>query len=112
MIERSLREHRATMQHRHLAVQSPDEVHVVFDHDNRVTARDGFQQLGRPHGLGVGHAGRRLVDEKELGVLREQHADLEPLLLAVAEAAGKAVAGTVEANQFEELGDPLALPAR
>ena len=38
-------------------------------------------------GLGVGHAGDRLVDQQQLRVLHQQHADLEPLLLAVARAA-------------------------
>ena len=40
-------------------------------------------------GLGVGHAGDRLVDQQQLRVLRQQHADLEPLLLAVRQAAGE-----------------------
>ena len=40
----------------------------------------------------VGHAGGGFVDEQQLGVLREQHADLQPLLLAVGERAGFPVA--------------------
>ena len=36
----------------------------------------------------VGHAGGGFIHEEELGVLGEEHADLEPLLLAVGERAG------------------------
>ena len=39
-------------------------------------------------GLLVGHPRHRLVHQQQLGVLHEHHADLEPLLLAVGEAAG------------------------
>ena len=56
------------------------------------SAVDLLEQLGGLLGLGVGHAGDRLVDQQQLRVLREQHADLEPLLLAVRQAAGEAVA--------------------
>ena len=42
-------------------------------------------------GLLVGHAGGRLVDQQQLGLLHQQHADLEPLLLAVGQLARLAV---------------------
>ena len=61
------------------------ELHVVLDDDHGVVLGDLLQQLGGLLRLGVGHAGDRLVDEQQLRVLREQHADLEPLLLAVAD---------------------------
>ena len=51
------------------------------------------QQLGGLLGLGVGHAGDRLVDQQQLRVLRQQHADLEPLLLAVRERRRRAGRG-------------------
>ena len=38
--------------------------------------------------LGYAHAGDRLVEHQEFGVLDQQHADLQPLLLAVAERFG------------------------
>ena len=40
----------------------------------------------------VGHAGGGFIDEQELRVLREEHADFEPLLLAVRERAGFPIA--------------------
>ena len=45
------------------------------------------EQLGGALGLLVGHAGDRLVEQQQLGLLHQQHADLEPLLLAVREQA-------------------------
>ena len=44
-----------------------------------------LQQLRRALRLLVGHAGHRLVEQQQLRLLHEQHADLEPLLLAVRE---------------------------
>ena len=43
------------------------------------------KQFGGERGLLVGQAGGRLVDEEQVRAGQEQHADLEPLPLAVAE---------------------------
>ena len=80
------------MQHGHLDAELAHELHVVLDHDHRMVAGDLAQELGGRLGLGVGHAGDRLVDQQQLRVLRQQHADLEPLLLAVRQTAGQRVA--------------------
>ena len=47
--------------------------------------RDRFRGF---HALGYAHSGDRFVEHEEFGVLDEQHADLQPLLLAVAECLG------------------------
>ena len=57
------------------------------------------EQLGRALGLLVGHAGHRLVEQQQLGVLHQQHADLEPLLLAVAQAARRCAAPRAQVDQ-------------
>ena len=44
------------------------------------------QQLGGALGFLRRHAGDRLVDQQQLRLLHQQHADLEPLLLAVRRA--------------------------
>ncbi len=61
--------------------------------------------------LGVGHAGDRLVDQQKLRLLRQQHADFEPLLLPMRQRAGKPVAHRGEADDVEKLADapPLAV---
>src|SRR5690606_16039865 len=81
------------------------EAHVVLDDDDGTGAGDGAEEGGGFLGLAVGHAGDRLVDQQELGVLGEQHADLEPLLLAVAEAGGEVAFAGGEADGVEDLVD-------
>jgi hypothetical protein len=62
-----------------------DEDHVVFDDDDAVFAGEAEEEFAGAGGFLVGHAGGGFVDEEELRVLGEEHADLEPLLLAVGE---------------------------
>ena len=69
-----------------------DELHVVLDHHQRMLALERQEQLGGALGLLVGHAGHRLVEQQQLRVLHQQHADLQPLLLAVRQQAGDASA--------------------
>src|SRR5947209_12259746 len=51
----------------------PDEGHVVFDDQQGVLSSHGHQQLAGFLGFAVGHAGHRLVDQKQLGVLKHDH---------------------------------------
>ena len=58
------------------------------------------------------HARDRLVEEHHLGVLHQQHADLEPLLLPVGEDPGRAVRQRGQADGLQRLLDDLGhLPA-
>ena len=57
------------------------------------------------------HAGDRLVEEHHLGVLHEQHADLQPLLLAVREHAGRAVAQRASGRWSRAPARPARRPA-
>ena len=68
---------------------------------------DFLQKLGGLVGLDVGHAGDRLVDQQQFRVLRQQHADLEPLLLAVRQASGQPIARVVQADGFQHPLDAL-----
>ena len=66
------------------------------------SAREVEDQLGGLLGLAVGHAGDRLVEQQQSAVVDQQHADLEPLLLAVARArrpACAALLGKTDAGQ-------------
>ncbi len=93
--------------------QFAHEAHVVLDHHHRAGLGDLLEQLRRLDGLGVGHAGDRFVDQQQFGVLRQQHADLEPLLLAVAEVGGELVLAADQADGFEDFGDArMVLGAR
>src|SRR5438876_976409 len=105
MIERSLRQHRTFMKNRNLDVELAHEAHVMFNDDDRTLAGDGFKQHRRGLGLCIGHAGDRLIDKKEFRLLGQQHADLEPLLLAMREAGSKRIALGTEPDKVEEFSE-------
>ncbi len=100
------------MQTRHLDAEFAHEGHVVLDHDDGLGAVDFLQQFGGLHGFDVGHAGDRLVDQQQLGLLRQQHADFQPLLLAVRQAAGDARPHALQPDGVEHLVDALLLRRR
>ena len=69
---------------------------------------DAVQQLGRLLALADAHAGDGLVEHEQRRVLDQQHADLEPLLLAVAQILGVVVEMVLEEDVAGDLLDPLA----
>ena len=77
---------------------------MLDDHD-RMSPRNVADQFGGGEGFGVGHAGDRLVDQQQLRVVRQQHADLEPLLLAVRKGAGDPGAMVLETRSDEDQVD-------
>jgi hypothetical protein len=56
----------------------------------------------------VGHAGHGFVEEQQLRLLHQQHADLQPLLLAVRKQAGQAVGVSTEADRLQRFGNAVA----
>jgi len=81
----------------------------VLDDDDAVPAGKAEEQLAGLRGLLVGHASCGLVNEQEAGVLGEEHADLQPLLLAVRERAGLGVLLRGEADGLQNLPDAITL---
>ncbi len=77
--------HAPFVQHGDALGDGTNEIHVVLDHHHGVLARERQQQLGGALDLLRRHAGDRLVDQQQLRLLHQQHADFEPLLLAVRE---------------------------
>src|SRR6185437_16243368 len=59
--------------------------------------------------LDVGHSRDRLVDQEQLWILRQQHADFEPLLLAVRQASGQPIARIGETDGLQHLLDAPGL---
>src|SRR5438093_651830 len=68
-----------------------NESHVVLDDKQGVLAGHGHEELAGLFRLTRGHAGDRLVDQEQLGVLEHDHAELEPLFFAVSQQAGDVV---------------------
>ena len=73
------------MQHGDGAIEIAHKLHVVLDDHKRMVLRDFHEQGHGLLGLGIAHARDRLIEQHQLGLLCQQHADLEPLLLAVTE---------------------------
>ena len=78
------------MQHSHTFGDLPQEVHVVFDHDDGALRGQLREQLARRLAFFLAHAGHRFVEQQQPAVLHQQHADLQPLLLAVEAGTGVA----------------------
>ena len=91
VVDRAFGQHRALVQHGDPGAEAAHKRHVVLDDDDRAVLREIEDQLGGLLGLAVGHAGDRLVEQQQRAVVDQQHADLEPLLLAVAQARRPAV---------------------
>ena len=67
------------------------------------------KQFCRARGFLVGHAGHGFVEQQQFGVLHQQHADLQPLLLAVAQVAGEAPDTLCQMNRHQYFSQPVAL---
>ena len=81
-------EHAAFVQHRHRVRAMLRTKSMSCSTTTTVCSpASAVEQLGGALGLLVRHAGHGLVHQQHLRVLRQQHADLEPLLLAVRRAA-------------------------
>ncbi len=96
------------MQHGDFAGDLADEGHVVFDDDDAVLAFEAQQQFAGLVRFLVGHAGSGFVHEQQFRILREQHADLQPLFLAVAQCAGLPTGLAIQRDGFENFVDAIA----
>ena len=88
-----------------------DEVEVVLDDHHRAELLHRQQQLTGRAALLRAHARRRLVEEQELRPAHERHADLEPLLHAVAELAREVVRPVREAEAGKRVLHVAVQPA-
>jgi hypothetical protein len=98
-------EHAPLVQDDHPAGDRADERHVVLDHDDGMAAGERQQQLRGALGFLRRHAGDGLVDQEQIGLLHQQHPDLEPLLLTVREPAGRRRSVRLEADRGQRVGD-------
>ena len=101
-------QHRAFVQHGNLAAELLDESHIVFNHDQGMFAGQGLEEFAGTFGFVVGHTGHRFVEQQQLGFLHQQHADLQPLFLAVREQAGGALGLSIEADARDRLAGSLS----
>ena len=76
LLRRSRRDQRAVDHHRDPVGQREHRVHVVLDEHQRVLAAQRAQQLHHALRLVYAHARHRLVEQQQLGLRRQRHADL------------------------------------
>ena len=81
----------------------------MLHHHQRVFALEAQKQLGGALGFLVGHAGHWFIQQQQLGVLHQQHADLQPLLLAVAQVAGLPTHTVSQVDGVQDLCQPVPL---
>src|ERR1700732_2643041 len=55
----------------------------MLDHDYGDIARDAVEQYTHGLALGMGEAGKWLIEQQEPGLLRQRHGQLEPAPLAI-----------------------------
>lgn len=96
------------MEHSDLMRDVLDELHVVLDDDHRPVLDDAMKQFRCLDPLGNAHPGDGLVEHQEIRILNQQHADLEPLLLAVAEEIGAPLKLIAEEDRLGDFLHPFA----
>ena len=104
---RTLRDDPAPVEHRDVVREGEDEVHVVLDHDDREARGELLDQLAerlhRPHP----EPARRLVEEEQLRLPGQRHADLEQPALAVGKVTGGHSLATGQPDQADDLRRPV-----
>ena len=100
---------RAQLQGHEPVAQRRQQRHVVLDDDHRAAGLglDPAQQRPERLGLALGHARRRLVEQHHRRVLGQQAGQLDDAAGAGRQLAGGLVGVGAEAQQLDELVDPL-----
>ena len=83
----TLDENGALVEHGNPRIERAHEMHVVIDDDQRRRLIDPLDDGDEPVGLGIGEAGRGLVEQNEPRLFGENGADLHQLALPVRELA-------------------------
>jgi hypothetical protein len=86
--------------------QAHDHRHVVLDHEQGQSAGlvGGFEAVDQILDQHRVDAGGRLIEQQHRGIVGERHGELEQLLLAEGEIAGKTVPLLGKAHKIEQLG--------
>ena len=86
-------------------IERAHEMHVVIDDDQRRRLVDPLDDGDEPVGLGIGEAGRGLVEQNEPRLVGENGADLHQLALPVRELAHQPAGDAVEFKLGDDLLD-------
>jgi hypothetical protein len=97
-LHRAFDEYSPLMKDGNNAANHFDELHVVLDDDEAGIEIYRAQQIDRPFNFVGGHPGRWLIKQYEFRLLRNHHADLDPLPLTVRERSDFATGDRLEAE--------------
>src|SRR5438876_3537713 len=98
---RSLDDHAAVMEDSNPLRQIERRIHVVLDHDHgHIPWNPGDQRFHRD-ALLERESGKRLIEQQQLGFLRERHRDLDASLFSVGHFADRSRGALIEADQSE-----------
>jgi hypothetical protein len=87
LVDRAAREHLALVEHGDGRLEPPHEVHVVLDDDDGGVLAERADEVRGARRLLARHARGRHRRAGYVRLRRDDHADLQPLLLAVRELA-------------------------
>src|SRR3954447_12938588 len=107
LFHRAFRQDLALMQNRDPVGDVLDEFHVVLDDQHGPILDDAVEQFGGLDALADAHARHGFVEHQQVRVLDQQHADLEPLLLAVAEFGSRGVEAVLEEDHLGDFLDTI-----
>jgi hypothetical protein len=82
--------------------------HVVLDNDHGAILDDLLEQFRGLDTLRHAHAGNGFVEHQQLGVLNQQHPDLEPLLLSMTEGLRRPIEMVAQKDHGGDVLHPLA----
>jgi hypothetical protein len=82
----------AVIQHSDPIAQAHDQFDVMFDQQNgRPVAANAVDQVAQFGGFRTIHAGRRLIQTKQLRLGRQRAGDFQPALVAIGQIFGQIV---------------------
>ena len=99
------------VQHGDRTIELADEIHVVLDDQHGVVAGQAAQQGPGALSFLLGQTSDGLIHQQHVGILGQQHGDLEPLLLAVGQAASPLGGMGFQTHHRQQLLHPVALAA-
>ena len=85
------------------------EIHIVLHHHDGVFARQLFQQFSGAFHLLMRHSCHRFIDKQQFRALHQQHANFQPLLLAVRQHTRLAMTLSNQTNQQQRCFKMIAI---
>ena len=99
----------ALVQHRHRTFKSPNEFHVVLNHQHGVIASQRLEQIRGQIGLLIREPSYRLIHQQQVRILTHKHGDLKPLFLAVGQRPSSPIGTVLQIDDAHQVMNTIAL---